>query len=73
MPLILTNHIDKESGISYNFEYNGQKYFYRKNLQGYIIGIYDSCWNLHGQYEYEVWGNLLSQVGSEILNINTFR
>ena len=55
------------------FEYNGQKYFYRKNLQGDIIGIYDSCWNLLGLYEYDAWGNLLSQVGSEILNINPFR
>ena len=26
-----------------------------------------------GQYEYDAWGNLLSQVGSEILNINPFR
>ena len=69
----LTNHIDNESGISYNFEYNGQKYFYRKNLQGDIIGIYDSCWNLLGLYEYDAWGNSLSQVGSEILNINPFR
>ena len=66
-------HIDNELGISYNFEYNGQKYFYRKNLQGDIIGIYDSCWNLLGLYEYDAWGNLLSQVGSEILNINPFR
>ena len=55
------------------FEYNGQKYFYRKNLQGDIIGIYDSCWNLLGQYEYDAWGNLLSQIGSEILKINPFR
>ena len=69
----LTQHIDNELGISYNFEYNGQKYFYRKNLQGDIIGIYDSCWNLLGLYEYDAWGNLLSQVSSEILNINPFR
>ena len=66
-------HIDNESGISYNFTYNEQKYFYRKNLQGDIIGIYDSCWNLLGQYEYDAWGNLLSQIGSEILKINPFR
>ena len=61
-----------DSGVA-GFEYNGQKYFYRKNLQGDIIGIYDSCWNLLGQYEYDAWGNLLSQIGSEILNINPFR
>ena len=61
-----------DSGVA-GFEYNGQKYFYRKNLQGDIIGIYDSCWNLLGLYEYDAWGNLLSQVGSEILNINPFR
>ena len=61
-----------DSGVA-GFEYNGQKYFYRKNLQGDIIGIYDSCWNPLGLYEYDAWGNLLSQVGSEILNINPFR
>ena len=61
-----------DSGVA-GFEYNGQKYFYRKNLQGDIIGIYDSCWNLLGLYEYDAWGNLLSQVSSEILNINPFR
>ena len=61
-----------DSGVA-GFEYNGQKYFYRKNLQGDIIGIYDSCWNLLGLYEYDAWGNLLSQTGSEILNINSFR
>ena len=61
-----------DSGVA-GFEYNGQKYFYRKNLQGDIIGIYDSCWNLLGQYEYDAWGNLLSQIGSEILKINPFR
>ena len=61
-----------DSGVA-GFEYNGQKYFYRKNLQGDIIGIYDSCWNLLGLYEYDAWGNLLSQVGSEILKINPFR
>ena len=61
-----------DSGVA-GFEYNGQKYFYRKNLQGDIIGIYDSCWNLLGQYEYDAWGNILSQIGSEILKINPFR
>ena len=65
--------IDNEPGISYNFEYNGQKYVYRKNLQGDIVAILDECGCTRGTYEYDAWGNLLSQVGSEILNINPFR
>ncbi len=36
-----------ENGVA-GFEYAGQQYYYRKNLQGDIIGIYDSCGNLLG-------------------------
>ena len=61
-----------DSGVA-GFEYNGQKYYYRKNLQGDILAIYDRCGNLLGEYEYDAWGNLLSQGGSELLSINPFR
>ena len=61
-----------ENGVA-GFEYAGQQYYYRKNLQGDIIGIYDSCGNLLGEYKYDAWGNILSQGGSNILTINPFR
>lgn len=61
-----------ENGVA-GFEYAGQQYYYRKNLQGDIIGIYDSCGNLLGEYKYDAWVNILSQGGSNILTINPFR
>ncbi len=61
-----------ESGVM-GFEYNGTKYYYRKNLQGDIIGIYDNCGYLIGEYSYDAWGKIIGQSGSEILTINPFR
>ena len=61
-----------DSGVA-GFEYNGQKYYYRKNLQGDILAIYDCCGNMLGEYKYDAWGNILSQGGSELLTINPFR
>ena len=61
-----------DAGIA-GFEYNGQKYYYRKNLQGDILAIYDCNGNMLGEYEYDAWGNILSQGDSELLSINPFR
>ena len=61
-----------DSGVA-GFEYNGQQYYYRKNLQGDIVAICDHCGNLLGEYEYDAWGKILSQGGSELLTINPFR
>ncbi len=61
-----------DSGVA-GFEYNGQKYYYRKNLQGDIVEIYDSCGNRRCVYQYDAWGNLLSQESSELQKINPFR
>ena len=55
------------------FEYNGQKYVYRKNLQGDIVAILDECGCTRGTYEYDAWGNIIWQGGSELLTINPFR
>ena len=61
-----------ESGIA-GFEYNGQKYTFRKNLQGDVAGIYDMSGTLIGEYEYDAWGNLLNDSESEVLLANPFR
>ena len=61
-----------DSGVA-GFEYGGQQYYYRKNLQGDIIEIYDSCGNRRCVYQYDAWGNLLSQESSELQKINPFR
>ena len=61
-----------DSGVA-GFEYGGQQYYYRKNLQGDIVEIYDSCGNRRCVYQYDAWGNLLSQESSELQKINPFR
>ena len=65
-------YIDNAIGLGYN-KYNGQKYVYRKNLQGDIVAILDECGCTRGTYEYDAWGNIIWQGGSELLTINPFR
>ena len=49
------------------------KYVYRKNLQGDIVAILDECGCTRGTYEYDAWGKIIWQGGSELLTINPFR
>lgn len=42
------------------FEYNGAKYYYKKNVLGDIVGIYDSALQEIVTYTYDSWGKLLS-------------
>ncbi len=70
------------SGIS-GFEYQGNTYYYVKNLQGDVIGILDSSYNQIVTYQYDSWGNPISMVDqnnqdistnmNHIGNINSFR
>ena len=39
------------------FNHNGTDYFYKKNIQGDIIGIYDGTNTLICKYIYDAWGN----------------
>ena len=43
-----------------SFEYNGQDYYYIKNLQGDVTEIIDSEGNVVVRYEYDAWGYILS-------------
>ena len=61
-----------ESGIA-GFEYSGQKYVFRKNLQGDVTGIYNANGTLLGEYEYDAWGNLLEEPTNGVLIANPFR
>jgi len=56
------------------FEYNGLPYYYRKNLFGDIIEIYDDENQLAASYTYDAWGNFT--VGTNVDGIafvNKFR
>ena len=61
-----------ESGIA-GFEYGGQKYVFRKNLQGDVVGICSSSGTLIGEYVYDAWGNLLEEPTNGVLLANPFR
>ncbi len=51
-------------GAPYGFTYNGSSYFYLLNLQGDVIGIYDSNGDVVVKYTYDSWGKLISVTGS---------
>ena len=51
-------------GAPLGFTYNGTSYFYILNLQGDVIGIYDSNGNVVVEYTYDSWGKLISITGS---------
>ena len=42
------------------FKYNNEIYYYQKNYQNDITGIYDSSYNLVVIYTYDAWGKILS-------------
>lgn len=57
------------------FKYNGETYFYVKNLQCDIIGIIDIEGNVVVKYEYDPWGKVVSISGNNIQlgELNPFR
>ena len=63
-----------ESGVC-GMNYNGTEYYYRKNIFGDVIAIYDSLGNLQCTYKYDAWGNHKvynasgSEISAEVLNI----
>jgi RHS repeat-associated protein len=56
--------------------YNGDEYFYIKNLQGDIIEIVDASGNTVARYRYDAWGNNIIDPwdsGLGIADINPYR
>ena len=45
-------------------KFNGTNYYYIYNLQGDVIGLYDTAGTVVVQYTYDSWGVLLSTTGS---------
>lgn len=70
-----------ESGVC-GMNYNGTEYYYRKNILGDVIEIYNNLGALQCKYVYDAWGNHkvygasgveLSTSGTNIGNINPIR
>jgi RHS repeat-associated protein len=60
------------SGTMVGFTRNGTPYFYIRNLQGDVVGIYDANGDIQAQYAYDAWGNVLAETGA-LAEINPIR
>ena len=72
--------LNKLVGFTYNKDGETSNYIYRRNIQGDIIGIYDSLGNEVGEYAYDAYGKCYvkykdnsSEEEKTILNTNPFR
>ena len=72
--------LNKLVGFTYNKDNKASNYIYRRNIQGDIIGIYDSLGNEVGWYAYDAYGKCYvkykdnsSEEEKTILNTNPFR
>lgn len=61
---------DNENNVI-GFIYNGETYYYKKNIQQDVIGIYDNTFNQIVTYTYDSWGNIISIVDTSTNNIGT--
>ena len=53
-----------EAGSVIGLCYNGNDYFFRRNIQGDIIAILNTAGQTVVSYEYDPWGNILAVTGS---------
>ena len=78
-----TVYMTNQNGQKFGFIYNGSYYYYMINIQGDVIGIWDSSGNIVARYTYNAWGkpiavtdgngNDVSSNSSHIANINPIR
>ena len=61
------------AGRALGFTLNGDMYFYIRNLQGDVVGIYDIDGIVVASYAYDAWGNILSGGDSGVGAINPIR
>jgi len=48
----------------YSMKRGGQVYYYLYDRQGSVVGLSDGAGTLVARYEYDAWGNLLSETGA---------
>ena len=65
-------YIYDQTGIA-GMVYDGDSYYFGKNIFGDVTTIYDSYGNWEASYEYDLWGNITSGGSSGIAKENPFR
>ncbi len=53
-----------DAGNVLGFEYDNNTYYYLKNIQGDVLGIYDYTGTCLVSYTYDAWGRVLSVTGT---------
>ncbi len=63
-------------GTLISMNYNGEEYFYMRNLQQDIIALIDISGTIKVNYEYDAWGNIVNitdNLGINLSDINPYR
>ncbi len=55
-------------GYAFGFNYNGEEYYYIKNVQNDIVAIADKNGDIVANYYYDAWGNVTQITGTAALN-----
>lgn len=55
------------SGDAFGFIYNGEEYYYIKNVQNDIVAIADKDGDIVANYYYDAWGNITQITGDTAL------
>ena len=56
------------NGDAFGFNYNGEEYYYIKNVQNDIVAIADKNGDIVANYYYDAWGNVTRITGKAALN-----
>ena len=56
------------NGDAIGFTYNGEEYYYIKNVQNDIVAIADKKGDIVANYYYDAWGNVTRITGTAALN-----
>ena len=74
---LVLRYLYDDSGAPIGMRMNGVTYLYEKNLQGDIVGIYNTAGTRVARYGYDAWGNVVSGSYSsgyaDVYNSNPFR
>ena len=55
------------NGDAFGFTYNGEEYYYIKNVQNDIVAIADKNGDIVANYYYDAWGNVIRITGNTAL------